>query len=93
LRARRNDANKRALHKLWLAVGGSWLDIAPDHGGEPDALVGWRGKDRLIEIKNPDGSPSKREPRPNQVAWHRTWRGRPVAVVLCFDDLKEIFDE
>jgi hypothetical protein len=92
VRARRTDGNKQALHKLWLAIGGSWLDIAPDHGGEPDALIGWRGKDALIEVKRPNASKARKN-QPNQVEWRAKWRGRPVAVVECFDDLREIFNE
>jgi hypothetical protein len=89
---RHKDGNHAALRTLWRSVGGSWLDITPIEGGEPDALVGWRGQDRLVEIKNPDGSPSKRRPRAEQLAWHRAWKGRPVAVVLCFDDLLSLFE-
>lgn len=92
MRARRVDANQAALRTLWLSVGGSWLTIAPEHGGEPDALVGWRGQDALIEVKRPDLGPARRRPRPNQQEWHRAWRGRPVAVVTCFDDLRELFE-
>ena len=92
MRARRNDANKTALHKLWLAIGGSWLDIAPGKGGEPDALVGWRGIDRLIEIKRPDAA-KVRKNQANQVAWREKWRGSPVAVVFSFEDIRRLFDE
>jgi len=92
VRARRVDANAPALCTLWRRIGGSWLTIVPESGGEPDALIGFRGDDRLIEIKNPDGSPSARRPRANQLEWHRSWRGRPVAVVLCFDDMARLFE-
>ena len=92
MRARRVDANQAALRKLWEAVGGSWLPLVPEHGGEPDALIGWRGQDRLVEVKRPDVCASRRRPRPNQVEWHRAWRGRPVAVVTCFDDLRGLFE-
>lgn len=91
MRARRVDANQAALRTLWEAIGGSWLTITPTHGGEPDALVGWRGLDRLIEIKRPDLGPARKRPRANQLAWHRAWKGRPVAVVTCFDDLRALF--
>jgi hypothetical protein len=92
-RAPRNkDKNHAALRKIWRTIGGSWLDITPIDGGEPDALVGWRGKDRLVEIKNPERSPSERAPRQDQLDWHRAWKGQPVAVVLCFDDLKGLFE-
>lgn len=90
--AANKDANHAALRTLWRSIGGSWLDLVPEHGGEPDALIGWRKQDRLIEIKNPDGSASKRKPRPKQLAWHQSWRGRPVALVLCFDDMLRLFE-
>jgi hypothetical protein len=54
--------------------------------------VGFRGRDILIEIKSPEGSLNKQRPRQNQVDWHRSWRGRPVAVVLCFDDMVRLFE-
>lgn len=93
MRARRNDANKTALHKLWTAIGGSWLDLVPEHGGEPDALLGWRGKNALVEIKDPNKKPSEQKLRPEQVEWHREWRGKPVAVVYCFDDIRQLFED
>ncbi len=90
---RHKDANHAALRTLCRSVGMSWLDIIPIDGGEPDALIGWRGQDRLVEIKNPEASPSKRRPRADQLEWHRSWKGRPVAVVLSFGDLLRLFDE
>lgn len=92
VRARKVDLNQAALRKLWRAVGGSWLSIAPEHGGEPDAVIGWRGKDALIEVKRPDAAKARKN-QANQVAFRQQWRGRPVTVVECFDDLKELFDE
>jgi hypothetical protein len=89
---RHKDANHAPLRTLWRSIGASWLDIVPVEGGEPDALVGWRGQSELIEIKNPDGSPNKRKPRAKQLEWHRSWKGRPVAVVLSFDDLLRLFE-
>lgn len=86
------DANHVALRTLWRSAGGSWLDIIPVDGGEPDALVGWRGQDRLIEVKRPDLSPSRQRPRQRQSDWHRAWKGRAVAVVTCFDDLVQLFE-
>lgn len=93
MRARRTDSNQSSLRALWRAIGGSWLSIAPEHGGEPDALVGWRGKDALVEVKDPNKSPSRIKLRPEQVEWHREWRGRPVTVVHCFDDIRQLFED
>lgn len=90
-RARRADGNRAALCEGWLKLGGSWLDLVPETGGEPDALVGWRGQDRLVEIKNPLGSASARRPRDKQLAWHRAWRGRRPAVVETLAELVALF--
>jgi hypothetical protein len=90
-RARRADDNRAALCEGWLKLGGSWLDLVPELGGEPDALVGWRGQDRLIEIKNPLGKPSERRPRAKQLEWHRAWRGRRPAVVETLADIVRLF--
>jgi hypothetical protein len=88
----RKDANHPTLREGWRRLGGSWLDLVPETGGEPDALIGWRGQDRLIEIKNPLARKSKQRPRANQREWHRSWRGRPVAVVTCLGDMVRLFE-
>lgn len=90
-RARRADANRAALHDGWIRIGGSWLDLVPELGGEPDALVGWRGEDRLIEIKNPTRKASARRARPNQIEWHRSWKGRRPVVVETLADIIRLF--
>lgn len=87
------DANHAGLRDDWRRLGGSWIDITPIEGGEPDAVVGWRGADRLVEIKRPDLPPSRQRPRPNQVEWHRSWRGRPVAVVTTLEEILALFAE
>lgn len=91
MRARKVDRNQTALRNGWLALGGSWLTIVPEHGGEPDALLGWRGREQLIEVKSPDGSPSARRARANQLEWHRAWKGRPVAVVETLAEMVALF--
>ena len=91
-RARQADANRTALRNGVLALGGSWLDLVPELGGEPDALIGWRGENRLVEIKNPLGTPEQRRPRPIQLEWHRAWRGHPVAVVETLADIVRAFE-
>jgi hypothetical protein len=86
------DANHGALRKAWRRLGASWLDLVPIDGGEPDALLGWRGQNRLVEIKSPLGSTTQRRPRANQIRWHRAWRGHPVAIVETLADCVRIFD-
>lgn len=92
-RAARKDANEPELRKTWLRIGGSWLSITPIEGGEPDALLGFRGRMQLVEIKDGTRPPSERKLRDNQVKWHRTWRGDPVRVVLGAKDLEQLARE
>jgi hypothetical protein len=91
-RARKVDANQPKLRTLWRSIGGSWLTLVPETGGEPDALIGWRNDDRLIEVKDPDAPASDQQLRPEQADWHRAWKGRPVALVKCFDDMVRLFE-
>lgn len=82
------------MRAAWRKLGGSWLSLAPEHGGEPDALVGWRGEDRLIEVKaplGPKGGSSGRELRSEQVEWHAQWRGRKPTLVRSVDDILTLF--
>lgn len=74
-----------------MRLGGSWLDLVPEHGGEPDALLGWRGVDRLVELKNPERTPAQRALRAKQVEWHRAWRGQRPAVVETLADIVRLF--
>lgn len=89
--ARRADDNASALRDGFRKLGGSWLDLVPETGGEPDALLGWRGQDRLVEVKNPQGKRSARRPRAKQLDWHRSWRGRRPAVVETLAEIVALF--
>lgn len=92
-RAARKDGNESDLRKTWARIGGSWLSITPIDGGEPDALLGFRGRMALVEVKDGRKVPSHRKLRPGQVEWHRTWRGEPVRVVLDVKGLELLAKE
>ncbi len=89
-RAARKDGNHAALRDLWTRMGGSWLDLVPIEKGTPDALLGFRGADQLVEVKDPEGSKTARTLRPQQVDWHRQWRGRPVVKLETARDLEAL---
>ncbi len=88
-RAARQDGNQPALRSQFEGLGGSWHPLPAVTGGEPDALLGWRGMNKLVEVKDPDKPPSRRRLRDKQVAWHESWRGeRPVVVETLADVLR-----
>ncbi len=88
-RAARIDANQREIIRALRAVGAT---VEPLHfvgRGFPDILVGFRGRNYLIEIKDGTKPPSKRRLTKDERAWHERWRGQ-VAVAESVDDALRI---
>ena len=73
---RKPDANQADIVKALRACGASVLELDSVGGDCPDLLVGWRGVDRLMEVKMPDGTLSD-----GQRDFARDWRGAPVVTV------------
>ncbi|MHC4753292.1 MAG: hypothetical protein ACYTFW_25940 [Planctomycetota bacterium] len=57
--------------------------------GFPDIVVGYRGRNYLIEIKDGSKPPSKRKLTSDEREWHDTWRGA-VYVANNTDEALEI---
>ncbi len=73
---RRPDANQGAIVKALRRCGATVLDLSSVGGDCPDLLVGWRGVDRLLEVKTATGTPSD-----GQADFAATWKGAPVVTV------------
>jgi Holliday junction resolvase len=84
-RAARIDENQEQIVKALRAVGASVQSLAAVGHGVPDLLVGYQGKNILIEIKDGNKTPSKRKLTDDQVKWHESWNGGAVAVVESVD--------
>jgi Holliday junction resolvase len=84
-RAARTDENQEQIVKALRAVGASVQSLAAVGHGVPDLLVGYEGKNILIEIKDGNKTPSKRKLTDDQVKWHDNWNGGAVAVVESVD--------
>lgn len=80
-RAAKLDANQAAVVALLRAHGCSVQSLASVGGGVPDLLVGFRGVNVVIEVKDGEKAASARALTREQVAWHRGWAGQ-AAVVL-----------
>ena len=78
-RASRTDANQSEIVKTLRAYGCSVLDLSAVGKGCPDLLIGYQGRNVLVELKLPT-----RASRLNAVQrrWHMAWNGQ-VAVVRC----------
>ena len=71
----RRDANHQEIVAALRAAGASVLDLADLGHGAPDLLVGYAGREWLVEVKTETG-----ELTPDQVRFIQLWHGQ-VAVV------------
>jgi hypothetical protein len=76
--AARVDANQLATIKEFQRAmpDASVFDASACGEGFPDLVVGWRGRNYLFEVKNPDVRPSDRKLTEPQVAFHGSWQGQ-----------------
>lgn len=80
------DRNQPIIVRVGRYVGASVLELHEVGQGAPDLLVGWAGRNRLFEIKNPDAGGKL---RPDQIEWHSAWQGEPPIVIQSEFDLLE----
>ncbi|MEW5968993.1 MAG: hypothetical protein AB1706_03840 [Pseudomonadota bacterium] len=83
-RAARIDANQNEIVKALRQVGASVQSLASNGKGCPDLLVGFRGVNWLLEIKDGQKVKSARKLTPDQVEWHESWCGQ-VHVIESID--------
>ncbi|WP_151738233.1 hypothetical protein [Acinetobacter junii] len=79
-RAAKIDANQTEIVKALRQVGASVQSLASTGKGCPDLLVGFRGVNWLLEIKDGQKVKSARKLTPDQIEWHESWRGRVYIV-------------
>lgn len=79
-RAAKVDRNQAEIVGALRAIGASVQPLHTVGQGCPDLLVGFRGDNLLVEVKDGDLPPSGRKLNERQVEWHGQWRGRVVTV-------------
>lgn len=85
MRAKRVDANQLEIVKALMAIGCTVADTSRSGEGFPDLVVGYRGVNFLLEVKDGDKSPSRRALTPAQVSFHEKWRGS-LSIVMTVDE-------
>lgn len=85
MRAARIDANQPEIIHGLRTIGATVQPLHSVGKGCPDILVGWRGKNFLIEIKDGRKPPSGRTMTADQIDWHGTWAGQ-VSVANSLDE-------
>ena len=84
-RTTKRDGNHGEIVDALRKAGATVLDLAAVGGGAPDLLVGYRGMNYLIEIKDPSQPKASIKLRENQVGFHEDWKGLKPAVAMTAD--------
>ena len=79
-RAAKVDANQREVVAALRDAGATVQLLHAVGEGCPDLLVGYKGLNMLLEVKDGSKSPSAQKLTPQQEIWHRDWRGHRVVV-------------
>lgn len=75
-RAAKVDVNQSDIVDAFRRLGATVQTLHSVGQGVPDLLVGYRGNNYLIEVK--DGAKTKLTD--DQVAWHNRWAGQVVII-------------
>ena len=84
------DSNQAEIVAALRKLGCSVQSLATIGDGCPDILVGFRGFNYLMEIKDGELAPSKKKLTLDELAWHLCWDGRVAVVENLSDALKVI---
>jgi hypothetical protein len=84
-RARKDD-NQTIIVSAFRQFGASVFETHQIGGGFPDIVVGFRGKNYLIEIKDGEKCESRRPLTPAEIEFHATWHGR-VEIIKSVEEV------
>lgn len=93
MRIRKVDANQRSLVKQIRMIPG--VTVAHIHTvgqGLCDLIIGYRGKNFLVEVKDPKKQKSQRKLTTDEEKFHRQWTGQ-IAVVETASDVIKLIHE
>lgn len=76
MRNAKADANQPKIVGMLRTVGCTVQHLHTVGKGCPDILVGYRGQNYLMEIKDGDKPPSDQKLTAPELAWHESWRGK-----------------
>lgn len=84
------DRNHNEIRDALRKYGCSVQSIAEVGDGCPDLLVGLRGQNFCLEIKDWQGKPSERRLTHKEAMWHANWQGQVDKVESVKDALRAV---
>lgn len=94
MQAAKIDANQTNIVAGLRRAGATVQSLATIGKGCPDILVGFRGKNILMEIKDGELSRSRQALTALQIVWHSKWEGEVHVITSLIEALKvlEIYE-
>lgn len=84
-RAAKTDRNQIEIVSALRELGASVALLHQCGGGIPDLLVGFEGRNLLLEVKDGSKKPSAQKLTACQVQWHQGWLGQAAIVTSVSD--------
>lgn len=86
---KRVDDNQTKIVKELRAEGMTVQHLHGVHGGCPDIVVGYKGKNYMFEIKRDKAA----KLTPDQVIWHHNWQGQVNIIITSEEAINAIKQE
>lgn len=92
MRIRKADNNQASLVKQMRKIPGLSVVLTHTLGkGFGDALLGFRGRNYLVEIKDPSKPKSAKKLTPDEQKFHDEWTGQ-IDVIETLEDVMKIIN-
>jgi len=87
---KRTDANQKQIIELVRKLPGASITSTHTIGkGFPDLVIGYKGINYLIELKDGNKPKSQKKLTPDEVEFHMKWNGQ-IAICENFEDILKI---
>ena len=91
-RAARLDGNHKEVVDALTKIGATVQSLASMHGGVPDLLEGYHGKNVLLEVKDGNLPPSARTLTLDELQWQERWGGQVKTVGSAEEAQRVVID-
>jgi hypothetical protein len=87
---KRTDANQKDIVEMVRKLPGASITSTHTIGkGFPDLVIGYKGINYLIELKDGNKPKSQKKLTPDEVEFHLKWNGQ-IAICENFEDILKI---
>ncbi len=92
--APKRDHNHKTVERAFRLLGCTVADTSGVASGFPDLVVGFRGRDHKVEVKNRQTSYGRKGKSESQKTFERLWNGNPhVDEVWDEDDARILVEQ